>query len=354
MRDVIVVGAGPAGSYAAYSCASMGLDTLLLEKERLPREKACGGAAGRVLESYCGEEILDIVERRGRGSRLYFNYRKIGALNKEKLFFKREKLDHFITEMAMNAGCEVVDGTEVVSVSPHEDGVRVITERERHQTQVVIGGDGAYSVVGRSAGLVNETKRHYAAVSSNIDVGSTKSAILKSAHEEAYQHTYFFSDLLGFAWIIPNRTSVNTGMGALMNKSVNLKRKYRAFLSHLGLDELPPVKGHLIPYQPLEKAYSERVLLVGDAGGFVNPWTGCGIDLGVVSGKAAADACKSAFDEEDFSEQSLSRYQVSLAPVLRNLRLKSNAIAFLDNHTPKDYVMNPLGKVLVKHLARIA
>ena len=54
MRDVIVVGAGPVGGYTAYSCASMGFDTLLLEKERLPRAKACGGAAGRFVNPWTG------------------------------------------------------------------------------------------------------------------------------------------------------------------------------------------------------------------------------------------------------------------------------------------------------------
>lgn len=354
MHDVIVVGAGPAGSFAAYACSSFGLDTLLLDKHKLPRNKACGGASGRGIESYCGKEILDIVEREGSGDELYFDYRKIGELEREKLFFKREKLDYYISRMAEDAGCKIKDGTEVVSISMGEDGARVLTKRESYHSQIVIGGDGANSVVGRSVGLVNERRRHYAAIRSEIDARETENDTLVDIQEGIRQHTYFFSDLLGFAWLIPNKDCLNVGMGVLFEKAEHLKGKFKTFLTHLGLDEESPMKGQLIPYRPLDKIYSERILLVGDAGGFVDPWTGCGIELGIESAESAAKTCKRAFDKSDFSELSMSRYQDSLRPTLRNLRFRSKAISLLDNLTPKDFVMTTLGEVFVKHLSKLA
>jgi geranylgeranyl reductase family protein len=280
MHDVIVVGAGPAGSYAAYWCSTLGLDTLLLEKETLPRKKACGGVTSRTLESFCGKDILDIAECQAIGNRLFYDYREIGFQDKEKLFFKRDRLDYFITEMASIAGCEIRDGEGVQSISVEEDRAVVATEEREYSSHILIGGDGAYSMVGKSVGLVNDRKRFYAAICAEVDTSKPGNDEMREFGGCDHQHTHFFSDLLGFAWLIPKRTSVNIGMGALMEKSLDIKDKFEAFIGHFGVDRDIRTRGHLIPYRPLHRVYSERVLLVGDAGGFVNPWNGCGIDLG--------------------------------------------------------------------------
>lgn len=353
MHDVIVVGAGPAGSFAAYRCSSLGLDTLLLEKEKLPRAKACGGAAGADVVSYLGKEVMDVVEREGKGNHLFFDYKKMRVLDKPKLFFRRERFDFFITQLAESAGCKVEDGKRVVSVSVGEDGVRVRTKGESHSSKIVIGGDGAYSVVGNSVGLVHEKERQYAALRSQIDMPDSEIDSLLDIRDETHGNTYFFSDLLGFAWLIPNRDSINAGIGALVRKSINLKGKYKEFVNHFGLDEKVPTKGHLIPYRPLDRVYSERVCLVGDAGGFVNPWNGCGIDLGIESSEKAAEICKKAIEENDFSLVSMSRYQGLLETQIRTLRLRSNVVGLLDDITPSDFTMPTIGQTFVKHLSRL-
>ena len=354
MHDVIVVGAGPAGSYAAYRCAALGLDTLLLERSRLPRKKACGGVTSKVLESFCGKEISEIAECQGDGNKLFYDYKEIGFQDKKKLFFKRDKLDYFITQMAEGAGCKIRDGEGAQSISIKEDRVTVTTQENEYSSHIVIGGDGAYSMVGRSVGLVNDRKRFYAAICAEVEIDKASNDEMAEFGQSNHQHTHFFSDLLGFAWLIPKRTSVNIGMGALMEKSLDLKDKFRAFTARFGVDENTKTSGHLIPYKPLQRVYSERVLLVGDAGGFVNPWNGCGIDLGVESAKHAGDVCKMAVDEGNFSRPFLSKYEELMSPVLTKLTFKSNAIALLDNMTPKNFVMTALGEVFVKHLARFA
>lgn len=354
MRDVVVVGAGPAGSYAAYTCSSLGLDTLLLDKNSLPREKACGGVAGRDLITYCGKGLLDIVERESDGSQLYYNHNNIGFLDKEKLFFKREKLDYFITEMAEEAGCELNDRTNVTGVSVYDDGAKIATDKGELRSRIVIGADGSYSVVRKSLGLSIEKRRHYAAIRSRVELSKIQNEELLEIGRGTYQHTHFFSDLLGFAWLIPNEDCLNIGMGVMLEKSSDLRRRFEAFLAHFDLDRNSLTKGHLIPYRPLDRVYSERVLLVGDAGGFVNPWTGCGIDLGVESAKSAGEVCRMVVDEDDYSRRSMSRYQDAMGPTLTRLRFRSSAISLLDDMTPRNFVMKVLGKVFVKRLSRFA
>lgn len=353
MHDVIVVGAGPSGGFAAYKCASYGLDTLLIERGRLPRTKACGGAVPSSIVSYLGKEVLDVVERQGSENRLFFDYKLIRVMNRPKFFVRRERFDYFITQLAEGAGCRVEDGRRVTKVSVKKDRVDIKAGSEIYQSKIVVGGDGAKSTVGNSVGLVQEMDRQYLAIRSLIDLPDSEIDVILETGGRGH-HTYFFSDLLGFGWLIPNRNSVNAGMGALMRKSSGLVARFKKFVKHFNLDENAPTKGHLIPYRPLDRIYSERVCLVGDAGGFVNPWNGCGIDLGIESSEKAAEVCKMAIEENDFSTTSMSRYQKLLGTQLRSLRFRSRAMGLLDDLTPSDFAMPPVGETLVRRLMKLA
>ncbi|MFQ6061067.1 MAG: FAD-dependent oxidoreductase, partial [Thermoplasmata archaeon] len=141
MHDVVVVGAGPSGSYAAFRCSRYGLDTLLLEKEKLPRTKACGGAASKDIISYLGKEVMEVVEHEGQGNHLFFDYREIGVLERRALFFRRENFDYFITELAENAGCKVMDRERVTSILVENDSCEVRTERRTYSSRIVIGAE---------------------------------------------------------------------------------------------------------------------------------------------------------------------------------------------------------------------
>ncbi|UCD92928.1 MAG: geranylgeranyl reductase family protein [Methanobacteriota archaeon] len=354
MHDIIVVGAGPAGSYAAYKCASYGLDTLLVERTRLPRAKACGGAIGTDTVSHLGKDVMDVVERLGYENRLYFDYKLINVLKKPKFFVRRRAFDYYITQMAEGAGFKVEDGKSVKAVVIKKDGVEVRTKEATNKSRIVIGGDGMPSTVGKSVGLMQDNDRVYLAFRSQIDLPDSEIDTLLEIEGEANNNTYFFSDFLGFCWLIPNRNSINVGIGALIRKSNKIREKVTEFVRHFNLEENAPIKGHLIPYRPLDKIYSERVCLVGDAGGFVNPWNGCGIDLGIESSEKAAETCKLAVEENDFSESSLSRYQKSLNKQLRSLRFRSGILGLLDDLTPTDFSMPPIGESFVRQLSKLA
>ncbi|MCK4366671.1 MAG: geranylgeranyl reductase family protein [Thermoplasmata archaeon] len=349
MYDVIVVGAGPAGSYAAYKSASSGLETLLIEKDRLPRWKACGGIVdGRTL-SKLDRGIFDAVEAKGSFTNVFYNSKRIQALERDDYFFKREKFDYFITKMAMDAGVEVVDSCPVTDVTNRPEGVAVRTAHMELKSRLLIGADGVHSTVGKSIGLVHNHSRMYAAMVASVGLQSYENLLGEGDHS----NMYFFEDLLGFAWLIPNKESVNIGIGALTRKSRGLRGKFERFCAGIDIP-CPKVHGHMIPYKLLEKIQSGRVMLVGDAAGFVNAWTGGGIPPGIYSAEKAAETCLEMIENDDFSEKASRRYPSRCRSAFRNLRFRTKLVEILDSDTPSDFELPGIAKSLVRRLSAVA
>ncbi|MFQ6106535.1 MAG: NAD(P)/FAD-dependent oxidoreductase [Thermoplasmata archaeon] len=349
MYDLIVIGAGPAGSFAAYKSASRGLKTLLIEKEHLPRRKACGGVVGRNTLSKLDRGIFDILEAKGEFNDIFFNYRRIRSLERDEYFFKRERFDYFITRMAMDAGAEVVDSCPVTNVMNRQDGVIVNTAHLQYKSRLLIGADGVYSTVGRSMGLVHDARRKYAAIVACVESEGCEDLLGNGD----CNNTYFFYDLMGFAWLIPNKKSMNVGMGALKRKSAGLRHKFSLFCKVLGIS-CPPVKGHMIPYTVLDKFQSGRVMLVGDAAGFVNAWTGAGIGSSIYSAEKAVETCLEMIEEDDFSEDASARYPGRCRSIIRSLRFRSRLVEILDDKTPPDFELPEIAESLVRQLSAIA
>jgi geranylgeranyl reductase family protein len=347
--DLIVIGAGPAGSFAAFKSASRGLRTLLIEKERLPRHKPCGGVVHERTLSKLDGHIYDHLEAKSGFNNIFYNYRGIRTLEGEEYFFKRDRFDYFITKMAMDAGAEVVDSCAAVEVVNRSNEVIVRTPHLEYKARTLIGADGVHSIVGKTLGLVHDFRKKYAAVVADIEVGSVGGLLGTGDHS----NTYFFDNLIGFAWLIPNKKSVNIGMGALMRKSAGLRRKFESFCGKLGIP-CPQVDGHMIPYSVLEKIQDGRVMLVGDAAGFVNAWTGGGIGHGIFSAEKAVETCSEMIENDDFSEKMSQRYPQGCRTEMRNLRFRSKLIEILDQNTPSSFELPGIAESFVKRLSAIA
>jgi flavin-dependent dehydrogenase len=149
--DAIVVGAGPAGSLAAYRLASAGATVLLLDRARFPRDKPCGGGVTiRALNELpfaidpVVEGVVDRFELRLR-YRHSFSRRAPAPL---ALMTQRRRLDAYLVERAVAAGAEFRDGVRVSRVAQGEVG--------GDSARVVIGADGANGVTARSLGLATD------------------------------------------------------------------------------------------------------------------------------------------------------------------------------------------------------
>src|SRR5881628_2676527 len=237
MREVVVVGAGPAGSYAAMRCAERGLDVLMLDSARFPRDKACGGVVGERTMSNVGGDIASILEREGHTNDLYYDWEPIGTVESHLYFFKRRRLDHYLVQRAQAAGAELLEGRRVTRVQVLPDRAVVEANGDRYEADLVIGADGTNSVVGRSIGMSHHAgDAKYASMKAEVALPAEKIEAL-GVDDPPHQNTYFFSDLFGFAWIVPNDGAVNVGYGALVRHASRLRARFMGFLGRM---EIPP------------------------------------------------------------------------------------------------------------------
>src|SRR5919198_3092524 len=149
--DVIVVGAGPAGSTTAYHLAAAGASVLLVDRARFPRDKPCGGGvtlrAARLLPFSIDPVVEDVVHR----FELRLNYRSSFERARDEplcLMTQRRRLDEFLARKAEAAGAELRDGVTVTFA----DGDPVV-DGERVSGRVIVGADGVNGVTGRTFAL---------------------------------------------------------------------------------------------------------------------------------------------------------------------------------------------------------
>ncbi|AKB52380.1 Geranylgeranyl diphosphate reductase [Methanosarcina barkeri str. Wiesmoor] len=289
MYDLIIVGGGPSGASAGKTAGERGLLTLLIEKENFPRYKPCGGA----LSSY-GLSCLDfklpesIIERNIPKVGVYFRDRFVEGMkeNNLALLVSRKVFDNFLLEKARGAGIEVHTGEEVLDLVEKEDFVEVRTTDNTYLGSFVLisegsGGTLKYKVRPRDKiteyglGLVSEIPdddeviRNRFPGTINIHFGVAKG---------------------GYGWIFPHAGYYSAGIVGAAQYLEHPKKTLLDFLEENGLSGDFPVRSHVIPKGGIKrKILNSRLLLSGDAAGFVDAFTGEGLSYAIRSGQLAAE-----------------------------------------------------------------
>lgn len=288
LYDVIVVGAGPAGSTTARECAGRGLLVLLLDKAEFPRDKPCGGGVnvhtGRLLPF----SISPVVDRAIRG--LYLSvHGRFGFTRRAREPFcyltQRVRLDSFLACRAIESGVELLEGRDVRRVERYPGYVEVQAGDEVFRGRTLVAADGVNGRTAKLAGI--QTRRWmYVAMEGNV----TPSGGFPKRWEDT-----FGLDLLGaaggYGWIFPKNDHLNIGAITWHAHSNTLRGSVHKLAhcygySPAGLREL---RGYRLPVRrPGSPLVRSNILLVGDAAGFVDPWTAEGLYGAIRSGKMAA------------------------------------------------------------------
>jgi menaquinone-9 beta-reductase len=316
--DVIVVGAGPAGATTAFYLAQSGLDVLLLEKSRFPREKVCGdGLTPRAVKTLVGMGI-SVTEQDGwvrnkglrvigAGKRLELPWPELASYPGYGLVRTRHDLDETLARRAQQAGARLHEGVTVTTPVRSERTGRITGvvaktaddgEDRTYQARVVVAADGNSSRLSVAMGLRKRDDRPLGV--------AVRTYYRTHRHDDDYLESWldlWDGDRLlpGYGWIfgMGDGTS-NVGLGLLNTSAAFGHTDYHALLRKW-LEGMPaewgfteenrtqPIRGAALPMGfNRTPHYHQGLLLAGDAGGMVNPFNGEGIAYAMESGEILA------------------------------------------------------------------
>lgn len=285
--DVIVVGAGPAGATAARLLAAWGTDVLLIEKCKLTRYKPCGGAVTqRTIKLLAPLDIsptietwvqrLTVCDPDGESFSVELSEKLLATV-------MRDKFDTFLADAAIASGAKLKTREPVVRCELKAEGVEVVTSQRTYFCRVLIGADGANSVIAQQLGL-KPKRRAFSLV-----------AELPKESVERWGggiHLRFPVALSGYAWCFPKSDHLSAGLYTHLPQLQNwwdwLYRYLVSLELHDCLDRCS-VHGHPIPIADKNSSFHKGcAILVGDAAGVADPFTGEGISWAIYTARMAA------------------------------------------------------------------
>lgn len=305
--DVLVVGAGPAGATAARRLARAGARVTLIDRAHFPRNKPCGGAVSvRVLQRfpYLTAALARIPTHWISRLRLESPTGISATLQSNEpaaLMIRRVEFDDLLVRLAIESGADLVEGVEIAQAADAGGRVRLRDRDGRvFEAPFVIAADGVNSVVARRLGL--NARWPPAAVALDM-MEETPRGSLAPADQGLLWVSYGYAGSEGYAYVFPKRDHVNAGVGFLLSyfrERVNVQpeaihRDFIVELTRRGVLSGASVRRNFTPFLipvggPLQDAAAGRVLVAGDAGGFVNGFTAEGIYYAMVTGDLAAAA----------------------------------------------------------------
>jgi len=296
MTDVLIVGAGPAGSFLAYLLACRGVSVTIIDKAAFPRDKVCGGGLSNKTVELLPFDLAPVVQRRLIGA--FLTYRNRDTVVKDLgdrggVAVLRSEFDHWLLRNAADAGATIREATAFERVETRADGIAVTTSRGVLKARYLVGADGVFSQV-RHAIFGRGVVTYAPAVEALVSV-------TPEHHERLGNRVLFdFGGMPhGYGWIFPKEDHLNVGVYSIY-PTRSIKTALARFMSRYEILQTPlrvRFQGSAIPVtNRRQRIARENVLLVGDAAGFAESFLGEGIYFALQSATIAADALFSTFD----------------------------------------------------------
>ncbi|GAA0554257.1 geranylgeranyl reductase family protein [Chitinophaga japonensis] len=330
--DVLIIGAGPAGSSCALALGHAGLRVALADRHTFPRDKVCGDAIpGRAIK--CLHEmdpqfaaaLAAFTEKLPtRQTACYFNNKKLDfSWALEAYTATRMSFDNFLLSLVKERGAvEVLEGREISEIMHSGSGFTVTTRngQEAFHATLLVGADGTNGVTAKQLTWQQMDRRHHVAAVRRYyrQVGGMEDTCTEVYFDRKY--------LPGYFWVFPIHGGlVNAGMGVLsddvVKKQINVKQAFYDFIERSAIlrskfrDAQPagPLQGCGLPLGSRWVTMSgDHFLLAGDAACLIDPVSGDGIGNAVLSGKLAAEQAIRCFAAGNFSAAYLKTYEQAL------------------------------------------
>ncbi|MEW6544460.1 MAG: geranylgeranyl reductase family protein [Nitrospirota bacterium] len=313
--DVLIVGMGPAGATAAYELSRAGMAVLGIEKQAHPRYKVCGGGLSVRIDNILDADFKSVVEHTVYGVQFTYGGQDsflIESATPIAYMVMRDRFDYHLVEKARGAGTEVHEDEQALGFVQLEDGIEVITDRGRYRTKVLIGADGANSIVAQRL-FPNRRLHRMPTLESELGIG--KAAPYPGEGKVLID---LGATARGYAWIFPKQERLSIGVAEFRGKPASPKDVFDRFVrdeKKLGSMTVPRPCGHPLPLFSASSAGTacglvrHRALLVGDAGHLVDPLFGEGIYYAVRSGQIAAASVLGTFHDR---RRSLLDYELAV------------------------------------------
>jgi geranylgeranyl reductase family protein len=315
--DVVVIGAGPAGSSAARAAAERGASVLLVDRARFPRYKTCGGGLIGLSTDHVPFSVLDTVEQQVLAARFSLRGR-VPVTDRSRAPFlalvQRERFDAALAAAAEDAGATFRNGVAVRAIAEDEiSGVTLTTDGGMLHARVVVGADGTSGRSGRYVGVRNR----------GTDL-ALELEIRRTAESDRFDGSVYldWGRAPGtYGWVFPKRDVLTVGVIEARGRPDATREYLDSWVARLGLagHEVERSSGHLTqwrePDSPLRRG---SVIVAGDAAGLLDPWTREGISFALRSGTwAGRAAAESAGGGEGALDRYADRVLTELEPDIR-------------------------------------
>ena len=350
--DVAIIGGGPSGTTAAFHLATKNKSVCILEKNTYAPERICGGGMSAAVQNWFPFKLMPIVDEVITNVEFsWHNSDKVVAdLSGSSPFWivKREKLDAFLLDKALNSGCNILTTFNVVDIKKSSNTWQVTAQDGRQiEAKAIIIADGSQSPWPKTFNLGPKKQKFASTFSGRIN----RKGNLRS--ETARFEFGIVNN--GFAWAFPLNKEINIGMGTFLDDkdSIPVDEILESFLPDLGFtpSEVIGKKAKLSIWNGHSKLNGEGILLVGDAASLCDPFLAEGLRPALMSGFEAAKNLVSWLDGDVYS---LNDYTKSMKNNWGNSMAWGKRIAQVFYRFPKvGYELGVKRKTAPKRIAQI-